>query len=61
MKTKCNGGCGKESGYNESGKGGYGTYVNDKLVEWVCEDCWKKGSRTTAAKEWEKGRANNRV
>jgi hypothetical protein len=49
-KTKCNGGCGREKEYGEPDVGGYGLYHRDHMVEWVCDECWRKGVRTTASK-----------
>ena len=57
MKTRCGckGGCGKVKVYPvEPDTGGYGMYVNDSLVEWVCDKCWEKGVRTTGHEKAEK-------
>lgn len=46
MNEKCIG-CGKQ--YEEHK--GFGSYRGDKVIEWVCDDCWKKGIRTELHKK----------
>jgi hypothetical protein len=56
-RVKCKGGCGREKTRDDLVAGGFGMYRGDKMIEWVCDSCWKKGVRTTACEEQEKNRA----
>ena len=51
VKVPCRGGCGDAKARDESRPnflGGYGLYRGDRMIEWVCDDCWRKGVRTTS-------------
>lgn len=50
-KVSCKGGCGKEKSYAQVGAGGYDVCRGDKIVEWVCDGCWKQGVRTASFKD----------
>ena len=50
-RVKCKGGCGRDKSYGETDKDGFGLYCGDKMLEWVCEECWKNGVRTRRFEE----------
>ena len=48
---KCKGDCGRESRGDGDSMGGYGSFFGDKLLEWICDECWGKGIRYSEPKE----------
>lgn len=50
-KKECKGGCGKAKAHGDCDAGGYALVSGDRYLEWVCEECWKKGVRLTAFKD----------
>ena len=46
MKVECKGKCGRQVDDIDRREGGYAKVTCDKVVEWICDECWRKGVRT---------------